>query len=317
MQAQRKCDECGARLASDQRGPLCSPCTHARVQRDEPPVTSAEFWQLPAVADALTAQHFGRFFRAYRTAHEPHVTQAELGRWLGMTQAQVSRLERAKESPSDLRKLQRWASVLRVPPDLLWFAPHAPDESDDTTEIATLEDVRRRDMLRLTGAAVVATSGVLNDAPWQRLADSLSGNRAADPSTVTMIESRTAGFFRSEETLPARQLVLSLKAHHNALRDLINKTSNESLRRRLITAAGETQALTGWTLFDLQRPRDAVRLYEDALVTAEEAGDNALAACVLGYWSYLLSAQGDGKGAVKMLDDASGRIRGAAAATQA
>lgn len=112
-------------------------------------------------------------------------------------------------------------------------------------------------------------------------------------------------------------MVVSLKAHYYALRELISKTSNESLRRRLITAAGETQALTGWTLFDLQHPRDAVRLYKEALETAEDAGDNALAACVLGYWSYLLSAQGDSKGAVKMLEISSRRIRGTAAATQA
>src|SRR5690606_16122038 len=35
-----------------------------------------------------------------------------------------------------------------------------------------------------------------------------------------------------------------------------------------------------------------------------------------GYWSYLLSAKGDTPGAVRLLDDAAGRVRGSAAATQ-
>ncbi|WP_280335992.1 hypothetical protein [Nocardia wallacei] len=132
-----------------------------------------------------------------------------------------------------------------------------------------------------------------------------------------MIENRTAAFFRSEETLPARQLVTSLLNHRTALQSLIEGTADESLQRRLLTALGETEALTGWTLFDLGRGRDAVRMYRSALDSAKEIGDGPLAACVLGYWSYLVESQGDTPGAIRMLEGASEQVRGSGPATQA
>lgn len=317
-QTTRYCARCGARLARDQRGVMCSPCGHRPDWDDQPPVHGADFWQRDSMRDAVAAQHFGWFLLAYRTAHSPPLTQATLGGWLGMTQAQISRMETAKTGPSDLRKLQRWAATLTVPADMLWFtASHTTDDSDTATDRVSLDNVHRRKMLKLTGTAAVAGSGILTDAPWQRLAECLLGRRPADAATVGMIEIRTAEFFRSEETLPARQLVTSLRTHHRALRDVITTTTDDRLRRRLHTSVGETEALTGWTLFDLQRPRDAVRLYRNALESARAAGDEPLAACVLGYWSYLLSTHGDTPGAVRMLADAVERVRGSAATTQA
>ncbi|MGH3521093.1 MAG: helix-turn-helix domain-containing protein [Haloechinothrix sp.] len=282
------------------------------------PVATRGPRQNEQIAAELQSRHFGRVMAAYRLAHDPPISQRTLGGWLGMTQAQVSRLENARVAPANLVKLQRWAAALNVPPALLWFAAaHTREESTPSLIADIVDDVHRRDMLKLTGAAAVAGSGILNDAPWRKLSESLAGRRAADASTVTMIEVRTSAFFRTEETQPARQLITSLKAHHRALRGLIDATTNESLRRRLITAAGETEALAGWTLFDLQRPRDAVRLYRSALESAREAGDNPLAACVFGFWSYLHSAQGNALEAARMLDSASDYVKGSAAATHA
>jgi tetratricopeptide (TPR) repeat protein len=170
-------------------------------------------------------------------------------------------------------------------------------------------------MLKLTGAAVGA--GMLANAPWERLAEAMAGRRTADNATVTMIENRTAEFFRSEETMPARQLVTLLRAHLSGLRDMIETTRDGALRQRLLTCIGQTEALAGWTLFDLQRRHDAVRLYRSALRSARDAGDAALAACVFGYWSYLAGSQGDTPAAVRMLTEASEEIRGGAPVTQA
>jgi tetratricopeptide (TPR) repeat protein len=131
------------------------------------------------------------------------------------------------------------------------------------------------------------------------------------------MEDRTADFFRIEETQPARQLFASLQSHRHALRTLIESTTNESLQKRLIATAGETEALIGWVLFDLQRPRAAEQAWRNAAEMAEEVGDGPLAACVLGYWSYLLSSRGKATEAVQMLKQANNCVRGSAAATQA
>jgi predicted transcriptional regulator len=42
---------------------------------------------------------------AYRYEHRPVLTQARIGRLLGLSQAQVSRLEREDQPASDLNKL--------------------------------------------------------------------------------------------------------------------------------------------------------------------------------------------------------------------
>jgi transcriptional regulator with XRE-family HTH domain len=318
VQTRGNCSRCGARLANDNHGSRCSPCQHELDSKQGPPSHIAEFWQLEAVRAAAATRHFGLFLHAYRAAHQPPLSQAQVGRWLGISQVQVSRLEHAKTPPSHLEKLQRWTAVLNVPVDLLWFAPsHTFDESADAQGVATLEDVRRRDMLKVAGAAVVAGSAIINDAPWLRLAETIKGQRAADASTVTMMEGSTAAFFQTEETTPARELVALLRAHRQSLIAMIKTTDNDLLRRRLGTSIGETEALMGWTLFDLQRHDEAVAMYEKAKESADRAGDNALVACVLGYWSYLMSAQGNTGAAVDVLQIASSRVRGSAAATQA
>lgn len=319
MNQARTCDGCGGPLARDQRKRTCSACQRAAATRAAPEDKPADFWQQQRLQHALRSRHFGHVMAAYRKAHDPPVKQTTVGEWLGMTQAQVSRVERSRSAPFDLRKLQYWATTLRVPPALLWFAldTDTGDVSDARPMAVTLEDVHRRDLLKLSAAAVVAGTGVLADAPWMRLSDTLAGRRAADASTVAMIEQRTAAYFRTEETMPARELATSLDAHYDDLRTLISSTSNESLKRRLMTCAGEIEALSGWTLFDLDRLPAAEHRYREALETADQAGDNALTACILGFWSYLVSARDGAAEAVTMLDAATERVRGSAAVTQA
>jgi hypothetical protein len=98
---------------------------------------------------------------------------------------------------------------------------------------------------------------------------------------------------------------------------LTENTTEDGLRRRLLTSAGETEALAGWVLFDTGRPDEAQRVLHGAVDTARASGDRALVSCILGYWSYLLASTGDTPGAVRMLADASDYVRGSDAATQA
>ncbi|MBM9506494.1 helix-turn-helix transcriptional regulator [Streptomyces sp. KK5PA1] len=87
--------------------------------------------------EALARWHIGSVFHAYRTHpwHGRVVSQETVAGWLGLTQAQLSRIESARTPPQDLGKLMSWAHSLRIPSDLLWFrlpsdkpaeAPEAP-----------------------------------------------------------------------------------------------------------------------------------------------------------------------------------------------
>ncbi|ARP69315.1 transcriptional regulator [Streptomyces pluripotens] len=74
------------------------------------------------MCEALESWHFGQVLYAYRT-HPHHgraLSQGAVADWLGVTQAQLSRIENGS-APQDLSKLMQWAHSLKIPADLLWF----------------------------------------------------------------------------------------------------------------------------------------------------------------------------------------------------
>jgi len=135
------------------------------------PVHPADFWEQPQLRAAARERHFGRLLRAYRVVQTPPVQQTQLAGWLGITQGQLRRIERAVAPVRDLVKLDQWARMLHIPAHLLWFdvspnpsetpaAPplgatlaQEPDQGED-------DDVRRRDLLKITKAGAAA-AGVL------------------------------------------------------------------------------------------------------------------------------------------------------------
>jgi transcriptional regulator with XRE-family HTH domain len=88
---------------------------------------SDDFWHTPQFNDAFAAQHVGWVARAFRK-HPIHasrygregISQDLLGSWIGLTQAQVSRIENGPPI-RNLDTLAHWARVLRIPQNRLWF----------------------------------------------------------------------------------------------------------------------------------------------------------------------------------------------------
>lgn len=319
----KKCADCGCRLARDHRGTRCSPCTRVPPgEAEQPPAPPDGFWKREDVRAAIAEQHFGRLVRLYRFAFAPPINQAAMSEWLGIGQSQVSRIERDRP-PTDLVKLRQWARLLHVPQSVLWFqsADDASDASQTSARPSNLapyrhddrgdDDVDRRDVFKLASAAIMSA------APWQRLADTIEYGLAPDARTIDLMQDRTTEFFHLEETTPSRTILASLVEHGETLRGLLAVTSNDQDRRRLLSAAGETEALAGWLEFDLSKPREALKRYKVALKMAEQAGDGPLIACTLNYWSYLLASQDKSDEAVNILARAGEHVRGSAPTTQA
>ncbi|MEV8509807.1 DNA-binding protein [Actinoplanes sp. NPDC051475] len=119
---------CGTRLTRDNKGGQCAPCqAKARDLRIQPQVLPEDFWDTDQFRDAFTAQHVGRVSRAYRK-HPQHIaaygkdgiSQSVVAGWLGLTQAQISRIENGPPV-RHLDSLTRWARILKIPERLLWF----------------------------------------------------------------------------------------------------------------------------------------------------------------------------------------------------
>jgi transcriptional regulator with XRE-family HTH domain len=118
----RTCDRCGAHLARDNTNTRCSNCRSIRDVLLSPPAVPRTFWDTTAMRDALATHHMGRVIYVYRTHpwHPRRLSQELVGNWLGLTQAQLSRIE-SHRAPEEMTKLIAWARILGIPGDLLWF----------------------------------------------------------------------------------------------------------------------------------------------------------------------------------------------------
>ena len=115
----------------------CDDCvnTHPSPRRPTPPghrCIRRIFGSILQLRAAARERHFGRLLRAYRLVQTPPVQQTQLAGWLGITQGQLSRLERALTPVRDLVKLDHWSRVLHIPTHLLWFEL-SPDPSETPT----------------------------------------------------------------------------------------------------------------------------------------------------------------------------------------
>lgn len=137
----RRCQGCGAALAADNSTRLCGRCH--REQRDQlrtPPAhLEPGFFETDEFRDAFESQDIGKVFKAYRN-HPRHLqlfgkalNQELLGRWLGLTQGQVSRQENGKPE-QNIKVLRIYAETLHLPRHRLWFkfpGEHSSDHFDD------------------------------------------------------------------------------------------------------------------------------------------------------------------------------------------
>jgi hypothetical protein len=71
--------------------------------------------------------------------------------------------------------------------------------------------------------------------------------------------------------------------------------------------------LAGWLQFDLGCANEAANAWRSTLKVAKETGDGALAACALGYWSYLAAFRNDVAPAVRLLQQAQEYVPGSSA----
>src|SRR5207244_442349 len=106
---------------------------------------------------------------------QPAIKQSQVAAWLGITQGQVSRIERGMNPVRDLEKLDRWARVLGIPQRWLWFtlsaqsssayAPGSGTSNLPSTSDLEGDDVRRRQLLKAAGTGAVAVGASLLRSP--------------------------------------------------------------------------------------------------------------------------------------------------------
>jgi len=276
--APRYC-QCGKRLAHDNAGTQCGACERkAAQQRAEPPEVADGFWHTPAFRDAFNAQHMGHVARAFRR-HPLNVTnygrdgipQELLGAWLGLTQAQVSRVENGPPI-RNLDTLTHWARRLRIPSELLWFK--LPGEQVPITSAAT----------RLTGGMLgMPPAPAPPRASFQLVP--VGDGAVRNPDAAAMQAFRSADLQAGGGHLYASVI----KYLQDDVAPRIFGSNDGADNRAVFTAAAALTEMAGWMAHDAGRDKTAKQHFGRSLALVQVGGDHQLSAHVLGSMSHLAS----------------------------
>lgn len=286
----RRCPGCGSALAADNTARLCGRCH--RDQRDQllaPPTNlKLEFFETDEFRAAFESRHIGRVLKAYR--NHPHhlnlfgkaLTQELLGRWLGLTQAQVSKLEKGKPE-QNLDILINYATTMRLPPSMLWF--DLPGRSRQAQAFEVAEDAIM-EAAKESGRLLSWTeSGAIGDLTIEQMVDEIQW------ISRNYLRAPTAPLFGRTRLLCDR------------IFELIPTCRKPSRMVELYGAAGWSLSLLGWISTDVGASHAAKSHLRAAWACAENAEMDELKAWVRACQHTVSFWDGDYAQAAKSAED--------------
>lgn len=269
----RLCPGCGALLAADNTARLCSRCY--REKRDElrtpPAELRNEFFETDEFRAAFKSQHIGKILKAYRT-HPRHLqlfgkalNQELLGRWLGLNQAQVSKIENASQPEQNLKILRNFARILHLPQHLLWFdlpgqsrldPPRHPREPGNLIVPASRDDV------------LVAATGMDTLELLQRVRASAIDSSTVDALNIT-VEQLCCDYSHAD----ARELITVGKSWLSKVTELLGNHLTLAQHRDILNNAGMLALLVGCLEYDVGNAASAEATRRMAMELGKESGD--------------------------------------------
>jgi tetratricopeptide (TPR) repeat protein/transcriptional regulator with XRE-family HTH domain len=288
--------------------------------------------------DALASRHLGRVVRAWRQhwSHGPRpVSQEQAAAWLGITQAQLSRIENGPPI-RDLDRLVHWARVLRIPPEHLWFdlpgIPRTvPPPSSGTPGRVLLPDGEwtpestARLLRELDGAAVEVTPALAASLAHEwligeppQVVEVRAGRRIGE-ELLAKVERRVTELHHLDDFVGGGDSYQLVRRELGVtVRLLKGAAYTEALGRRLLKVTAELSQVAGWIAVDAGEHAAAVKHYATGIKAAHAAGDPVLAANMVSLLSYLYASTGNPHAAVVLARTAvAGVPRGAPAVTRA
>lgn len=274
---------CGARLARDNPASRCATCHRNTLDLTaRPPDVPDEFWQTPQLHDAFAAQHIGQVSRAYRK-HPKHVEkygkdgipQEIVAGWLGLTQAQVSRIENGSPT-KHLDNLAHWARALRIPEHLLWFKM-----------LDTRSDVDRNFEPGNTHRSDVPTQrSVTNRATQAPTGPALLGRRQREG--IDTFTSAMHSFRAADKQVGGGHLYATVVKYLQAeVAPKLVEIGGGDDGKVAFTAAAALTEMAGWMAHDAGRDEAAEHHFGRSLGFVKVGGDRQLGVHVLASMSHL------------------------------
>jgi tetratricopeptide (TPR) repeat protein len=279
----RRCQGCGTVLAADNNARLCGRCH--REQRDQlrtpPAQLRNEFFETDAFRAAFASQHIGKVFKAYRN-HPRHLqlfgkalNQELLGRWLGLTQAQVSKLENGRPE-QNLETLRNYAKILHLPQHLLWF--DFPGQSrlrlSRSSTGAGNGDVSASNGLIVPhdrDEILVVNTGMDTLELLRRVRESAINSSTIDALDIT-VEQLCCEYSHAD----ARELMKTGKEWLGKMTELLNNHLTLAQHRDILSRAGMLALLVGCLEYDVGDARSAEATRRMAMELGKESGDQGI-----------------------------------------
>ncbi|MGH3771723.1 MAG: helix-turn-helix domain-containing protein [Pseudonocardiaceae bacterium] len=351
---------CGTQLAADNSEPQCARCQRAsRGKLLAPPQVPAGFWRAERFRQAFDAQHIGWISRAYRT-HPHHyavygpsgISQTLLGQWLGLSQAQISRIETGAPI-RHLDTLHHWVRALRIPAELLWFRlppeeqraatdqglePLAGQEApgvdtrdeiaDDpvlvapwshrgTVEVAVVLSggggwVKRRVFVSLSGPALTAPAHQWLVHEPGPLVSGLAGRRVSG-ELAGRFSVMVAELRRMDDVAGGGSVFPMAQQTFGWVAGLLDQARyDERTGRALHMVLAELGQLCGWAAYDAGDYGRAQRYCVAGLRAAHTADDRPFGAHILAFMANQATRQGQPAEAVTLIETALAGTRGRA-----
>jgi transcriptional regulator with XRE-family HTH domain len=245
---------------------LCSRCH--REQRDQlrtpPAQLRNEFFETNEFRAAFESHHIGRVFKAYRN-HPRHLqlfgkslNQELLGRWLGLTQAQVSKLENGK-AEQNIETLRNYAKILHLPQYLLWFDFPGQSRLRLPTSNGLIVPESRDEIL-------VANTGMDTLELLRRVRAS-----AIDPATIDALNITIEQLCCDYAQADARELMATGKEWLAKMTELLAHRLTLSQHREVLNNAGMLALLVGCLEYDLGDARSAEATRRMAMELGKES----------------------------------------------
>lgn len=244
------------------------------------------FWSEPATVAVLRARprSLGRLFEL--VCRRAGASQTQIGVEVGMAQPEVARYVSGARRAQDIDVLERVADGLGMPDAaraLFGLAP-SPTHGEQV-------DVKRREFLMATGAALVGVTAGLTVAPGTRLGASDVARLRGELAELYALDDAAGGAAAFE-----RSLAQATSARHV----LDSASCGPTVERDLQVLTGELVEMAGWSAFDLGRHGEARQLFGEALTLAHVSESGPLATLVMASMSLQCSAVGAGREAVRL-----------------
>ena len=340
----RYCRRCGARLARDNSALHCTACARQlSATESAPPAVPGDFWDTEVMRGALASRHIGRVIRAYR--YHPHhggrpLSQQRVGGWLGLSQAQLSRVENGP-AVTDLTKLIAWAGVLGIPASRLWFLPagghqHEPsgprpaenagyaarrsttpptratvDADGSTGTGGGSEDVRRSEFLAMAGGALAGLAAPPLVHGWP--SEPPSNLPMLDEELLVHLRAQVEGFRWRDRQEGARRLLPATSRYARQLTGYWQVTDERHpLRPALGQLAADACHLVAYQAFDQGDRVQAVEWYRSSAELAARCGAQGMYVFAICGVAYMYARDGRGDLAGSVLDQMAGLSMSAA-----